>query len=48
MKYDINNTVIVPYLIAEQVTDDRDLQKKMQITNIGEINSINQETKDNL
>ena len=29
MKHDINNTVIVPYLIAEQVTDDRDLQDKL-------------------
>ena len=29
MKHDINNTVIVPYLIAEQVTEDIDLQDKL-------------------
>ena len=29
MKHDINNTVIVPYLIAEQVTDSRYLQDKL-------------------
>ena len=29
MKHDINNTVVVPYLIAEQVTDNADLQDKL-------------------
>ena len=29
MKHDINNTVIVPYLIAEQITDNIDLQDKL-------------------
>ena len=29
MKHDIHNTAIVPYLIAEQITDDRDLQDKL-------------------
>jgi hypothetical protein len=29
MKHDINNTVIVPYIIAEQVTDNADLQDKL-------------------
>ena len=29
MKHDINNTVVVPYLIAEQDTDNADLQDKL-------------------
>ena len=29
MKYDINNTVVVPYLIAEQVTENVDFQDKL-------------------
>ena len=29
MKHDINNTVVVPYIIAEQVTDNADLQDKL-------------------
>ena len=29
MKHDINNTVVVPYLIAEQVTDNAALQDKL-------------------
>ena len=29
MKHDINNTVVVPYLIAEQVTENADLQDKL-------------------
>ena len=29
MKHNIHNTAIVPYLIAEQITDDRDLQDKL-------------------
>lgn len=29
MKHDINNTVVVPYLIAEQVTNNADLQDKL-------------------
>ena len=29
MKHDINNTVVVPYIIAEQVTENADLQDKL-------------------
>ena len=29
MKHNIHNTAIVPYLIAEQITDDRGLQDKL-------------------
>ena len=29
MKHGINNTVVVPYIIAEQVTDNADLQDKL-------------------
>lgn len=29
MKHDIHNTAIVPYLIAEQITDNRDIQDKL-------------------
>ena len=29
MKHDINNTVVVPYLIAEQVTENADLKDKL-------------------